>query len=815
MPKKLVAAFATLFLAAGLSVVSVAPVTSAAESPPIGSPASETEPVELPTDATAPVSTTPVTCDAAEAHGALAPESTAGCTTTQECLPKSAVTYKYLPATNSGAIFVVNPDATVYSNDLCDPFWVVATSWYYTSATSVWPQIRNQVNPLPKITSVGTYNYSAEVTCGQGDIYASYAAQPEPSYNLYGPQNPFAEDFLHEMGFAGPSPTYMNQAVGCNKTPVTEPTVTRVAECGTYGSVVATDTATVDYTVTGSGGVGIYTVTAVAIAPYVLQNYPVGGWQYNLGSYTACVEKPDVTVAVGACTYNTDGTANFRTVSLTLDNSGSEKAVWFDVVNVDGYDQEVAAKTIVTIQVPDMYPGGGGFIIVAAGTTFDLPIAACDEPVKPQPTTRDEILSSYNCTTVVATVITTTYTTDWVFDTELVQWVEASEVAGAPVTTTRAMTPTEVSAEKCALAVTDPEASTCLNNPDATDFSSWIRIALDPNVEYRIDGVLATTEYTQVTPGEHTVTADALNGFTLSGGNPDAWTDVHHEWTFIAVDFGVACQPELTGSTAAGECVANAPWIFYNVTLTDPAALATSTEAHLIMADGINTEDIELGALVEDPANPGTYILSGRVLWPGAAVGPDGVTPTAWPGWEQDTDGQWVETESNFRWTRSLSQVTLSVNPQLVVDLTYPPATPDCDSNPPKDPPTLATVTPEFSFTALTCSAAGGYTLGELTPGTVQWTVNGVKTAVGSYPVTSAQTLTFVASPAVPDDGLDADWVQPQPIVFSTGSAPCDIAKLALTGISQLFALIWVGMVLGLTGVGLLLMSRRRAALGE
>ena len=51
-----------------------------------------------------------------------------------------------------------------------------------------------------------------------------------------------------------------------------------------------------------------------------------------------------------------------------------------------------------------------------------------------------------------------------------------------------------------------------------------------------------------------------------------------------------------------------------------------------MLTDGTNTETIELGEL--DDGNT----LEGKVLWPGASVAEDGVTPTGWPGWEKIGD---------------------------------------------------------------------------------------------------------------------------------------------------------------------------------
>ena len=148
----------------------------------------------------------------------LSPTS-AGCTP-PPCLTKDAVSYTYSSATNSGVITVTAMDG--HSNTLCSPFWVTAASWTF-DGNSTWPQTLDLWNPAnsgTKIDSVGTYPYGAEVGCGQGDIYATFSApgviKPSPEI-LNGPNNPYSEHFLHQMGFTGPNPTYMQRnAATCN-----------------------------------------------------------------------------------------------------------------------------------------------------------------------------------------------------------------------------------------------------------------------------------------------------------------------------------------------------------------------------------------------------------------------------------------------------------------------------------------------------------------------------------------------------------------------------------------------------------------------
>lgn len=752
--------------------------------------------------------------------GTLAPKLTTGCADQPKCLPSSAVSYTYAPGTNDGVITVVNPDPTKYSNDLCQGFWVTAASWYYTT-DSVWPQVRNQLNPLPKITSVGTYSYGAPVVCGQGDIYASFTEAPAPTYNLYGPNDPFKEKFLHDMGFPNSTKgtTYTQTMTGCNKADVVVPTAKAITTCGTYGSIsVPTDTEKIDYTVTGAGLVGIYTVTAVAKVPYVLKGYPAGGWEFDLKSFYDC-ERTLTLTYVPAC--SPDSTNDW-----TVYNPGADNIT----VSYPGGTILAVAGQYTPISTPasdDAFTitwgaTGSGIKPGTASATPGADLSTDDPTCLRTPVVSEESNESFECTDPNVTITTVTYSQGWVYESG--KWVPGEKVVTGTVVTHRDKTADDITEAGCLITVTDPVASTCENLTEDTDFTSWIKVLIDPNVAYTIDGAPVTESYNEVTPGvQHTVVATALNGYTLVSASPepDSWTDTVHTWKFTSKDSAVDCIPtqpliDLEGSFATGVCLSDSPWIFYEVTMIDPANLATSHSAKLILTDDTDptkTATIPLGDLVE--TSPGVWTLGGtpddKVLWPGASVDPVTGVATGWPGWEQQTDGTWVTTDGNFAWSRDITTATLSVNPQLEVHLEYPEATPNCDSGPP-EPPTLATVTPAFSSTPLTCSAAGSYTLGELTPGTIDWTVNGKPVGVGTYPVTSNQTLTFVAAPKNPLDGLDPDWVAPTPVVFSTGAAPCDLTTLALTGATAPYGLIWVALLLGLTGVGFILIRRRTSA---
>ena len=132
--------------------------------------------------------------------------------------------------------------------------------------------------------------------------------------------------------------------------------------------------------------------------------------------------------------------------------------------------------------------------------------------------------------------------------------------------------------------------------------------------------------------------------------------------------------PSLAGSAVTGICDGDVPYIGYSVEMTDPDSQSTGNTATLTMSDGANSVTLPLGTLENGS-------LSGVVLWPGASVNPDG-TPGGWPGWAF-VDGEWVEVDGNFAWTRSITSAVINVNPAITVPLSYPPSTPSCATNPP------------------------------------------------------------------------------------------------------------------------------------
>lgn len=210
------------------------------------------------------------------------------------CIASNQVTYTYDPTTNSGTVTVPNPAGS--SGKLCDGFWVTAVAWKY-QGNAVWPQSLDKSNPMPEnggsfyVDEPGTYSYGAEVECGQGDIYASYHQQPVPTAVLNGPNDPYAEHFLHQMGFRGPTPTYHQDTPGCNRATPVQPTMTPITECGRDGALSYGPTTGVVYTLTaGNGKSGAWEVTATPAPNYYFSGSQVVTYSGDLGTRTDCTQ---------------------------------------------------------------------------------------------------------------------------------------------------------------------------------------------------------------------------------------------------------------------------------------------------------------------------------------------------------------------------------------------------------------------------------------------------------------------------------------------------------------------------------------------
>lgn len=306
------------------------------------------------------------------------------------CIAASSVSYTYDPATNSGVVTVANPAGS--SGKLCNGFWVTAVSWKY-AGSGIWPQNLDQNNPMPEnggsffVDEPGTYPYGADVECGQGDIYASYDGQPVPTSQLFGPNNPYAEHFLHQMGFSGPYPTWTQDAAGCNKATPVAPTATPITTCDTEGSLTLGPTTGVVYNLTtGNGTSGAWVVTATPATNYYFDGPQVVTFSGDLGTPSDCTEsvKPAITQAV--CDTSTGVvTSGYITVPST---PGLDYRLGTTLLTPGSQVELAAGDHTVTVTEQSGYTNTGesSFLITIAN------VPNCDDPVEYiAPTVQHEI----------------------------------------------------------------------------------------------------------------------------------------------------------------------------------------------------------------------------------------------------------------------------------------------------------------------------------------------------------------------------------------------------------------------------------------
>ncbi len=645
------------------------------------------------------------------------------------CLPASAVSYTYYNLTtattgnpaNSGLITVTAREG--YSTELCDDFWVVAASWNYSSATSIWPQTLRSTDPAgdhPQgyVGGVGTYFFHAPVACGQGDVYASFTGMPYVGPELFGPSNPFTERFLHQMGFSGPNPTYLNTAPGCNVANPVAPTATPILECGTFGSIDISDVANpyVGYTVYRGAAVGgsvagletvnlvdategVFTVVATPLGGYIFPSGTVTQWEFDLGEYSDCPIDVNLTL-----TY--------------MEECAPDSTYTFRVRNA----QSFAVPFTFTVAGNPALNGSG---VAAPGDSFfdlDLP--------------RTNPAQSYTVT---------------------LKWGDGTTILAEQ--TVKASGRDKV----CELTV-EPVVDIACATPGSYTVPSVL------GVSWSIGGQPVTPgTYTVEDPSTLTLRATAASGYVLYLGGQLSTT---RDFTLEFTEPGPCADPTFDGRTGTtAECDNDTPWIDYSVIVNDPDGQLTGTLATLTFVhptDPTQNHVVELGDVTPGEA------LAGRILWPGASVDPVTGEPTGWPGWAF-VDGEWVATDGNFAWTRSLTEVTLSVNPEMQIAIAYPPATPECVSGPVELEPI------PVKETCLTDGQAA-YDLPAITG--VTWFVDGQQRDAGTYPVLSAETveITFTIDPAAIGGpyALKSGAQESFTFAFAAGDL-CDLPELPVT----------------------------------
>jgi len=111
-------------------------------------------------------------------------------------------------------------------------------------------------------------------------------------------------------------------------------------------------------------------------------------------------------------------------------------------------------------------------------------------------------------------------------------------------------------------------------------------------------------------------------------------------------------------------CVGDTPYLDYGVALPEGIEVDDDTPLTITF---LHPEGGENYVATDQP-------LEGQLLWPGASD----TAPKQWPGWEQQDDGSYVETDGNYAWTREGVEVLFEVNPEYSQIVSYPEANTEC-----------------------------------------------------------------------------------------------------------------------------------------
>ncbi|MFD6165654.1 hypothetical protein ACFWFR_10725 [Oerskovia sp. NPDC060287] len=153
----------------------------------------------------------------------------------------------------------------------------------------------------------------------------------------------------------------------------------------------------------------------------------------------------------------------------------------------------------------------------------------------------------------------------------------------------------------------------------------------------------------------------------------------------------------LTPGEIGAVCEADTPYLGYEVFLPEGYEADSDRPLSITFLNPGEGEDYTVEGLP----------LDGRILWPGASAD----EPRAWPGWERQSDGTYVETDGNFAWTRSDVEVLFQVNPDYSTTVRYPEGTASCANPPVAAAPgpvsAEAPSGPSLAATGATAGAAG------------------------------------------------------------------------------------------------------------
>jgi len=133
--------------------------------------------------------------------------------------------------------------------------------------------------------------------------------------------------------------------------------------------------------------------------------------------------------------------------------------------------------------------------------------------------------------------------------------------------------------------------------------------------------------------------------------------------------------------TASTSCVQDAPWLDYRVEARHVDVSGRTMQVNWLDASGavIHTDEVRIAI---------DGVVSGRLLFPGAAVDGDG-DGVAWPGWRPARPGEIPDWENLVldptlpsHGVRSGASVEFVINPEATVAIVYPPPTAACAEAP-------------------------------------------------------------------------------------------------------------------------------------
>lgn len=167
---------------------------------------------------------------------------------------------------------------------------------------------------------------------------------------------------------------------------------------------------------------------------------------------------------------------------------------------------------------------------------------------------------------------------------------------------------------------------------------------------------LTTEQGVLAVPGEGRTFGDDLGGYTR--------TEAGEVLFPITELLPSAEECELVPGDIGAVCVGDTPYLDYGVSLPEGVEAEGDTPLTITFLHPDGGEDY---VATDQP-------LEGQLLWPGASD----TAPKQWPGWEQQDDGSYTETDGNYAWTRDGVQVLFEVNPDYSTVVEYPEASTEC-----------------------------------------------------------------------------------------------------------------------------------------